>query len=173
MNNRILKILISGFITITFLSTGLVYASAPQQETLPDQPEQGWGAGTPGYCINQEDQRRCPQRSWDDGFHPMMSQLIEALANVSNLTIDEIESRLTEGERLFEIALEAGLSQESFFELHQQIREQFWQEWDRGEDRPVPRFGWLGRMFGRFFNQDNPDWPNRGRKYPGFGGCHR
>lgn len=178
MNKKLLSALIAlTVITVTFLSAGIAYASPSQQETRTDQSEQGWGQRPFGYCQDLDGQPHCDNHEWRDGFLPMMSLLIESLASETDLTVSDIESLLLDGEHLIAIAIDAGLTQEDFYQLHTQIQEQFWQDMpgyrENWEDRPSSRFGWMNRMLGRFFDSENWGWPIRGRRSSGFGSCHR
>ena len=60
-------------------------------------------------------------RAFDEPL--MHDTMVQALADVSGLSVDEIEDRISEGERLFEIAMDAGLDQAAFFDLMQETRE--------------------------------------------------
>jgi len=53
----------------------------------------------------------------------MHDALIQAVADATGLSVDEINTRLEDGERLVSIALETGLDEEGFFELMAEIRE--------------------------------------------------
>jgi hypothetical protein len=53
----------------------------------------------------------------------MHDAIVQALADVTGLSVEEIEERISQSERLVEIALEAGLDQATFFDLMQETRE--------------------------------------------------
>jgi hypothetical protein len=51
--------------------------------------------------------------------------MVEALADVSELTLEEIEARINNGEHLFTIAADAGLSQEDFYQMMFDVRRSY------------------------------------------------
>ena len=55
----------------------------------------------------------------------MHEEMITALADATGLPVEEIEGRLEDGEHLYIIAADAGLSQSDFFELMSEVRESF------------------------------------------------
>jgi len=87
---------------------------------------------------------------------------VEALIDVSGLTEEEIIIKLEEGQYLYEIAMDAELSQEEFFEMMNAVREdvftndaELWGEdhphmWlygrkykaNKGDGLSLPCFGW-------------------------------
>lgn len=62
-------------------------------------------------------------READNEFHPMMTAMVDALTAVTDLTEDEIIAKLGEGGHLFDIAMDAGLSKEAYFEMMGDVRE--------------------------------------------------
>jgi hypothetical protein len=52
----------------------------------------------------------------------MHDAIVQAVAKVTGLSVDDIEDRISQGERLFEIAMDAGLDQGAFFDLMQETR---------------------------------------------------
>ena len=59
---------------------------------------------------------------------PLRAAMIEALANETGLSEEEILSRFEAGEFFLEIALDAGLTKEDFFELRNSVRDKVFPE---------------------------------------------
>ena len=92
---------------------------------------------------------------------PMHESMVQAVAENTDLTVEEINARITGGERLIEIALDAGMAEEEFFALMQEVREAFWNEAFEAGLISEERYQWmLERKAGDQYG-------------PGFGGCYR
>lgn len=173
MTKRIFIVLVAlGVFTLTFLNVQSIQAAAAQQDIPADAPAFDWDARPHGICINIDQTMPCFSVNKESLSTPMMSNLIEAIADQSGVTVDNIESQIMDGISLYEIAINSGLSSEVFQELHTKIREQIWQErqsengfW---EYSPSSRGGRMNRIFGQLFNTENQN--QRGR---GYGSCHR
>lgn len=63
--------------------------------------------------------------SSEEPFPPMHDLMVEAVAEVTGLTTDEIEVRLAAGERMISIALDAGLTETAYFDLMNETRAAF------------------------------------------------
>ena len=100
-------------------------------------------------------------RRWAFGkeFQPMKSELVEAVADVTGLTVDEIESRLNNGERLLNIAIDAGMAEEEYFDLMLALRQEFI---DKALEDGVINEDQYNRMQGRLNAVQDGD---------GFGAC--
>jgi hypothetical protein len=98
---------------------------------------------------------------WSSDEPVMHDAMIQVVADATGLSIDEIEARIGEGERLFEIALAAGLDQGAFFELMQSTRESVLAEALESGEISDEQFQWMQ-------NRRSEDRYGRG-----FGGCHR
>ncbi len=59
----------------------------------------------------------------EDDEQSMMTLMIDAVANETGLSPEDIENRLYDGERLYEIALDSGISEETYFDLMVDVRE--------------------------------------------------
>ena len=57
------------------------------------------------------------------GYGPMHEYMLEAFAEASGLSVEEIESRLESGESMWEIAQAQGLSDDQVYELMEQAHE--------------------------------------------------
>lgn len=51
--------------------------------------------------------------------------MVESLAEVTELTLEEIEARINSGEHFFTIAVDAGVSQEDFYQMMFDVRRSF------------------------------------------------
>jgi hypothetical protein len=173
MTNKFLIVLTAFMVfIITFRTPESVKASSIQQDIPFDQPTDEWESRQYGYCQNINLTRPC--NSWDkeNEFSPMLSSLIEEIANQTNLTADEIIIKIMDGVSLFEIAFNAGMSSDSFYEIHNNVREQIWQERQSNREiweyLPFSRRGRMTRIFGQLFISENRNLGERG-----LGTCHR
>jgi hypothetical protein len=102
----------------------------------------------------------------------MHDAMVQAVADVTGFSVDEIEDRISKGERLFEIALDAGLDQATFFDLMQDTRASVLAEalesgliteeqYQRMQDRT--REDRYGRGFGGCYQLDGEGYPQDGR----------
>lgn len=115
--------------------------------------------------------------TWSPDEPLMHDAMVQAVADVTGLSVDEIELRVSEGERLYEIALDAGMDQGVFFDLMQETREsvlaealdaglitaeQYQRRQDRTqEDRYGRGFGGCYQLNGEGYLQDGRT-PRRG-----------
>jgi hypothetical protein len=58
-----------------------------------------------------------------DGTGDLHEYMIESMAEALGLTEDELEAHLESGERMYEVAISLGLSQEEFFEAMTEARD--------------------------------------------------
>jgi hypothetical protein len=99
--------------------------------------------------------------TWASDEPLMHDAMVQAVADVTGISVDEIEDRISEGERLFEIALDAGLDQVAFFDLMQETRESVLAE--------ALESGLITEeQYQRMQNRTREDRYGRG-----FGGCHQ
>lgn len=97
--------------------------------------------------------------SSEGAFPPMHDVMIEAVAEATGLTVDEIDARLAAGERLVTIALDAGMTEAAFFDLMAETRAAFLAE--------ALEAGWI--------TEDQYQWMLERKENAfgrGFGGCH-
>lgn len=94
-------------------------------------------------------------------FPPMHEATVQALAEATGLSVENIEVRLADGERMLAIALDAGLSEEAFFDLMAEIRENVLAEAFEDGLISEERYQWM-------LEGQQGDWEGRG-----YGGCHR
>jgi hypothetical protein len=98
---------------------------------------------------------------WSSDEPLMHDAIVQAMAEVIGLSVDEIEGRINEDERLFEIALDAGMDQAAFFDLIQDTRESVLAEALESGLISEEQYQWMQ-------NREQGDRYGRG-----FGGCHR
>jgi hypothetical protein len=142
-------------VAVAFLivSTGVVFAAGLNQGTPPlndrDEDFQFWGPmhGRRG--------------GWSSDEPLMHEAMVQALADVTGLSVEEIEDRISDGERLFDIALGAGMDQAAFFDLMQDTRETVLAEALESGLISEEQYQWM---------QNRKQGDRYGR---GFGGCHR
>lgn len=158
--NKQKTISIAVFATIALLviTTGAVFAAGLTQggpswfaENEADDYSEYWGPmhGRGGR--------------WSSGapLPPMHEAMVQAVADATGLSVNEIEERIIGGERLFRIALDAGVDEADYFDLVAEVRETFLSEalaegWITEE-----HYQWMQERF------DSDEFR------PGYGGCHR
>lgn len=92
---------------------------------------------------------------------PMHDAMVQAVAEATDLSVDALEARIAEGERLFEIALDEGMSEADYYDLMVETRATFLAEAFESGLISEERYQWMlerqeGEPYGR-----------------GFGSCHR
>ena len=124
MKNKTI-IIFAALFTIAFLllGTGIVAARSLQHGIPPSGSEDQSDPDKEGFWGPMHGM------GWDwdhDGsLPPMMEALVAALAEQTEISQEEILAQLEEGQHLFDVALEAGLSNQEFFELMNTIRQGF------------------------------------------------
>lgn len=101
------KLLITGavlaLVIVALGTAGLVYA---QTQTPPTPSFPGYGPGMMGG-------RGGMMGGYQSGnFGPMHEYMVQAYAEVFDITVDELEEQLVSGENMWQIALSLGFSQE-------------------------------------------------------------
>jgi hypothetical protein len=92
---------------------------------------------------------------------PMHDAMVQAVADATGLTVEEIDARIAEGERLFTIALDAGMEEADFIELMAETREAFLAEALENGLISEEQYQW---MLDRGSGSSSGQW---------YGGCHR
>jgi hypothetical protein len=158
--NKQKKIGIALLFTVGLLvmTTSIVFANSLFQ-ALP-------GYGTQNFENDQDGAVWGPMhgrgRRWesDREFAPMKTAMVNALAEVTGLTVEDINNRLDEGERLFSIAQDAALSEAEFFELMREVRKDYL--------ATLLEEGWLTEeRYQRMLERIDGNWGEEG-----YGGCH-
>lgn len=136
-------------------AAGLVWAGTAyaqgQNPPFPGQPYGMMGGQYGGYGM---------MGSWDYG--PMHEYMVSALADALNLSPEEIQNRINNGETPWEIAQEQGLSEE-------QIQQAMLDAHDKALDQAVEA---------GLLSQEQADWMDQHMEsmwsgdFGGFGGCH-
>lgn len=153
-NNIGLALLIA--LALLVVATGAVFAAGMAQSEPPDaaEKEENWPFWGPMHG------RRA---GWSDDapFMSMHDAMIEAVADATGLSVEAIAARLADGERLISIALDAGLSEEDYFNLKDAVRARFLAE--------ALESGWITEaQYQRMLERGQGKFGGRG-----FGGCHR
>lgn len=150
-------------------TTGVVFARGIQHGLPPfgsdnesDRAEYGfWG---PMHGIGWR---------WDENGDapPMRAAMIEALVEETELSEGEILSRHKDGETLHDIALDAGLTEEAYFDLMNSVREEMFSEdgstWRIGHPRYQQFEGSLEETESEGFIPPCHGWDGAGA--PGYG----
>jgi hypothetical protein len=102
MKKTMLILAVLGVVALSLGAAGLVYAQA--------QTPQGTGQGGPG-----------PRSHGQEG--PLHDYMVDAMADVLNLQPSELESRLSNGETFYQIALSQGLTANQIPDLMNQARD--------------------------------------------------
>lgn len=150
---KVLGIAVLVTVALLVVATGVVFAAGLTQ------------GGQPFYPGDEEGQYWGPMHGrrggWSSDAPPMHEDMVEAVADATDLSVDEIEARIAAGEHLFEIALDAGLDQEEYFDLMTETRKAYLAEAFEAGWISEERYQWmLERMEGDAYS-------------PGYGGCHR
>jgi len=159
MNNRkilgitiIMTALLVLTVTSVVAANGLYHSRGPNNWQEDDGFEDGYMWGPMHDSAWYSDQER--------GFKSLHSFIFESIADISDLTVEEIEERINDGEHLFTIAIDAGVSQENYFQTMFDARESYFED-TTDEDR---------------FREDNFQWMfghmDEFQKSPFYGGCH-
>ena len=164
--------------TLLVVTTGVVFANSLMHGRTPFNPE------TENYQGPFENDDhwgpmhgRGPRRGqFGMGNPEMMDEMIAIVSEQTDLTVEEIESRLAEGEHLLNIATDAGLEEEAFFDLMAEVRKEYLEEAVENEWITEEHYQWMiERLEGA--DLDNPDgFPcHQGTGYPSpmFNGTQR
>ncbi len=121
-----------------------------------DGESSGWFGrhGMMGFWGDDAD-GRCPGYGVDGEYGPMHEAMTQALSDATGLTVEEINERLANGEHHFEIALDAGLTEEDLQALMQAV----YQSYQGSDESFMPHHGGMYR-----------NWSGDG-SFMG-GGCH-
>jgi hypothetical protein len=93
---------------------------------------------------------------WSSGSAPqsLRSDMIEAVSGVTGLSVEEIEASIANGERLFAIALDAGMTEVEYFDLMKATRDAFWAERVEAGEMSEAQYQWMLQH-----QQGDPDSP--------------
>lgn len=160
------------------VSTGVVFAGSLLHGRSPFYPE------TEGFQepVDNDDHwgpmhgRGSRRGQFGMGDSTMMDEMIDAVSEQTSLTFEEIEERLAEGERLFNIALDAGVEEEAFFDLMSEVRKGFFEEAVENGWMTEEHYQWMiERLEGASFgNPDgSPCHQGKGNLSPMFNGTQR
>lgn len=151
---------IAVFVTISLLviTTGVVFATGLTQSGPP------WLTEDEDYDYGENWGPMHGRRgSWysDAAFPTMREAMVQVLANATGMSLDAIEARLADGQRLFAIALDAGMDEADYFDLMAETREAFLAE--------ALEKGWITEERYQWMVERMENDPAQRE----FGGCHR
>jgi len=160
------------------VSTGVVFAGSLMHGRSPFDPE------TEGFQppFDHDDSwgpmhGRGPGRGqFGMGNPAMMDEMIDVVAEQTGLTVEEIESRLADGEHLFNIASDAGLDEDAFFDLMSEVRKDYFEEAVENGWMTEEHYQWMiERLDGAEFGSTEgfPCHPGAGNLSPMFNGTQR
>lgn len=156
-NQKILGIAVLVAVAMLVIGTGVVFAA-------------GLAQSGPGFYGEDQGENDGPywgpmhgrRGGWSSEapFPPMHEAIVQAVADATGLSVEDIELSLADGEHMVAIALDAGLSEEDFFALMTEVRETVLAEAFEAGLISEERYQWM--LEGR-----QGEWEGRG-----YGGCH-
>ncbi len=97
----------------------------------------------------------------------MMDAMVDAISEATGLSVDEINTRLADGERLYTIALDAGLTEEELDALMDEVHGAYYERY-QGRWNSKNRSEWMFDHMQEEWEEHGFDDDNHGRP---FGGC--
>jgi hypothetical protein len=171
---RIIGIALLAAAALLIAVTGVAYAHGRTPNdpvTDEDAPYGYYGPMMHGYNNMPLDE--------DGEFPPMMAAMIEAVSEATGLSVEDIQSQVLEGKHLYTIALDAGLTEEGYVDLMDEVRQSYFEN-NQGDWPNGGRFEWMQEHmqedweehgFGPFSSPDGErPFDNGGMGMP-FGGC--
>ncbi len=173
-------LLVVGVVLALFAVGGAVWVVNAQTDT-PQTPDQdyncpmgdyengnGWGGhmgrGMMGEYTNEDGEYGC---GVDGEYGPMHDTIVTALAEATGLSVDEINTRISNGETMFQIAGDAGLSEEQVNELFTQAHQDAFESLGADDSFFQDRLDHMKEMWNGEFT------PGFGRGgHSGQGNCH-
>ena len=129
-------LLITG--TGVVVASGLVHGRTPFNQDYGQSGSQDYYGPMGGFSW-QTDQ--------DGEFPQMMTAMIEAVAEKTGLTVDEIQAKLLDGENLYTIASDAGMTDEEYDQLMDETHDTYFEQY-QDQFRSSDRFdGMQGHMW--------------------------
>ena len=157
MRQKTIGIALLVTVALLVMATGVVFANGIYQGMMPNYLENNG--------ITDEGGNWGPRHGFgwgfdsNDEFPSMRTFMIEAVAKATGLSADEIENQIAAGERLFVIALEAGMTEEAYYDLKTSVRQEFFAAAVEEGRISQEQYQWMFERWG-------DDWQGRG-----FGGC--
>ena len=138
---------------LLLVTTSVVFANSLMHDTPPFNPDSDEGEFTHWGPMHGRGFRR---GLFGMGDPAMMDQMIDVVSQQTGLTLEEIESRLSEGERLFDMAIDAGMDEDVFFDLMAEVRKDYFADAVEDGWMSEERYQWMiERLEGAAFG--NPD----------------
>ncbi|MBG0788394.1 MAG: hypothetical protein H0S79_25165 [Anaerolineaceae bacterium] len=145
------------FTGVAFAAVSMHSRAAVYQNNVQSSPNDFYGP-MGRYGIWNDD---------SDEFPPMMDAMVDAVSEATGLSVDEINTRLADGERLYTIALDAGLTEEELDALMDDIHGAYYQQY-QGRWNSENRSEWMFEHMQEEWEEHGFDEDNIGRP---FGGC--
>jgi hypothetical protein len=173
-------LLVIGVVLALFAVGGVVWVVNAQTDT-PETPDQnfdcpmwdnedgnGWSGhmgrgGMMGRSFDENGEFGC---GVNGEYGPMHETIVNALAEATGLSVDEINTKMSEGETMYQIASDAGLSEEQINDLFTQAHQDAFET--LGEDNGFFQEH-LDRMKQMWNGEFTPGFGRGGRS--GQGGC--
>lgn len=171
---RIIGIALLAAATLLIAVTGVVYAHGRTPNYPEAEDEAPYGYFGPMMHGGSW------QTSEDGEFPPMMEAMIESVSEATGLSVEAIKAQILEGEHLYTIALDAGMSEEDYADLMTEARQAYFEDY-QDEWGNSDRFEWMQEHmqeeweehgFGPYRSGNGSRFPfgNNGDSMP-FGGC--
>ena len=161
---------------LLMLFTGVVYAGAldhgrpPVDQTDDQDSSTVYYGPMGGYGMRFSD---------DETYPPMMDAMVAAIADATGLSVEDIEAQLADGEHLYTIATDAGMSDEAFDDLMDEVHDSYFgqlqEQWGTSD-----RYQWMlehmqeeweERGFGAYGRDAGSSFPYEDDAVRPFGGC--
>jgi hypothetical protein len=136
---RIIGIVLLAAAGLLIAGTGIVYAGAlihgrtPMDQVYDQSNSNEYIGPMRGFAW---------QTNQDGEFPPMMTAMIEAVAEKTGLTVEEIQTKLLDGERLYTIATDAGMSDEEYNTLMEETHDSYFEQ-NQGQFGSTNHFPWM------------------------------
>jgi hypothetical protein len=173
---RIIGIVLLVAAGLLIAGTGVVYASGLVHGRSPIDSESGRSG------LGDDDGPMGGFGMWmdeDSEFPPTMDAMIEAVSRETGLTVDEIQAKLLDGEHLFTIATDAGMSTEEYDTLMDETHDAYFEQYQE-QFGSANHFNWMmDRMGGEWdengFGSRTPNFDDHAPGFDGpgmpYGGC--
>jgi hypothetical protein len=138
---------------LLIIFTGGVYANALDHGRPPVDPTDD-PAQTAPYASPMQGFGMMGGYSGDETTPPMMDAMIDAISEATGLSADEIEARLADGEHLYIIAADAGMTDEEFDALMDDVHDSYFDQ-VREQMGNSDRYEWM-------LNHMQEEWEERG-----------
>lgn len=172
MNKLVKSLVILAVVAIAFGSASAVFAQSGPNTGLSSRTGRGGRGGGNGTMLAENNSIRL-QDGFQDGL--LHDAMIAAFADELGLSVDEINSRLEEGETMADIAISTGLTLEDFRDLMVEVRTLVYDQAVADGTLTEEQAEWLkSRGSGRYMNGGmgmNTGFRGNGQRLYGTGEC--